>query len=105
MRAGRLRRLMTLQTSTKAVAVGGKRTITWSDVAELWIGIKPLSGNELQSARATDAKVTHELTARYRSGVRPEHRLKFGQRIFNIKSVLDVDERNRTMKLICAEDL
>ena len=105
MRAGRLNKFATLQSSSKTRATGGKLTTTWTDVAEIWISIKPLSGVELQVAQATNAKATHEIMARYRAGVTPKHRLQLGSRYFGIKSVLNVDERDCELKMVCAEDV
>ena len=105
MEAGQLRHKLTLQRSSKTTAVGGKRTTTWTDVAEMYASIKPLEGTELQAAQATNAKASHEIVTRYRAGVTPKHRFAFGSRTFNIKSVLNVDERSATLKMVCGEDV
>ncbi len=105
MRAGELRHKLTLQRSSKTRAVGGKRTTTWTDVAELYASIKPLSGDELQTAKATNAKASHEITTRYRAGITPKHRFTLGSRTFNIESVINVDERGATLKMVCGEDV
>jgi head-tail adaptor len=31
------------------------------------------------------------------------HRISFGSRLFDIKGIIDVDERSRFLKLLCAE--
>ena len=43
---GRLRRLATLKAATEAETAFGGRTKSWSDVATLWVDLKPPSGRE-----------------------------------------------------------
>lgn len=100
-----MRDCMVLQSSTNTIAVGGERSKTWTDKSELFAFLNPLSGVELQTAKATNAKATHEIRIRYQDGVTPRDRLKFGQRFFNIKSVVDVSGRNEELVLVCAEDV
>ena len=40
---------------------------------------------------------------RYLSGIVPKMRVKYGSRIFDILSVINVSERNRELQLMCRE--
>ncbi len=39
----------------------------------------------------------------YRAGVAPKQRLLFGARTLNIRAVVNPDERNRWLELLCEE--
>jgi head-tail adaptor len=42
---------------------------------------------------------------RYVPGVTPKHRLLFGDRILEIESTLNLEERSRLLELLCKERL
>ena len=42
---------------------------------------------------------------RYLSGIVPKMRVKVGSRIFDILSIINVDERNRELQLMCRESV
>ena len=76
---------------------------SWADTATVWARIEPLSGRERLAAQRIEDTVTHRVTIRYRSGVSARQRIAFGVRVFNIRAVLDVDERNEWLELLCEE--
>ena len=47
--------------------------------------------------------VTHKIVVRYRSGVNASMRFSFDGRIFNIRAVIDVDEKRDTMAILVEE--
>ena len=103
MRAGALRHRLTLQTQSRSSDGGGGATVTWADTATVWGSINSLSGTELYEAQKINPKLTHEIEIRYRSGISPKMRAKYGSRIFNIESVQNKDERNAMLRLVCEE--
>lgn len=68
-----------------------------------WASVVPLSGKELERAREVIANATHEVRVRYRVGITTQKRIFHDERILNIESVRNVDERNRELVLICVE--
>lgn len=58
---------------------------------------------EFWAAQAEHAKVTHEVHMRYRAGVTPRNRVSWGNRVFDIKSAINADERNVELILLCEE--
>lgn len=77
--------------------------MTWVDYATAWAKVKPLSGIELWKAQQINALVTHNVNIRFRSGVLPDMRVTFKGRVLNIVSVVNDEERNREMDLVCME--
>jgi len=103
-RAGELRHALVIQTLTK--------TRSGLDVVEDWTvgpvpvrgGIKELSGRELETAKSTDNRATHEVKIRFNSAVDSKKRFLFGSKIFNIANVNNVDERSVWMKILVFEN-
>lgn len=76
-----------------------------------WMAVKTLAGREQVNADQTVATSSHVFTVRYLPSdtpgvplIRPEHRLNFKGRIFNIDFINNVDERNRQLDVFCTED-
>ncbi len=111
MRAGTLNRRVVIQEKgTVTKSTFGEEEITWSLVVSCWANIQPLRGREFLEARQVQAEVSHRIRIR-RQGtkeIRPEMRAVYtdpvyGQRVFEILSVVNVAERNREVELICTE--
>ncbi len=103
MRAGALRHRVLLESAVKVPDGGGGVVETWEEVAPLWVAIRPLSGREAMAAGQFASRLTHEITLRYRVLVLPEMRFRKGDRIFEIRAVMDVDERHRWLRVLCEE--
>ena len=102
--AGMLRHSLTVESLTVARVTGGTGTHTWTpDPIARGASIRQLSGREQLEANQLQADVTHEVKMRYYRGLTPTHRLTWGQRVFNIVSVDNVEEANVNHKLRCME--
>jgi SPP1 family predicted phage head-tail adaptor len=103
MMAGALRHRVAIEQVAATGDGYGGRTESWTVLATVWAAVEPLSGREYFQAQQAQAKVTHKVTMRYRSGVTPGMRVKHGSRYFGIVSVLDTGEKNRELVLMCEE--
>jgi SPP1 family predicted phage head-tail adaptor len=73
-------------------------------VRKVRIAIHPISGNEFFEANQMTQRVTHRIMMRWiPEKVTPSHRLKMVDRVFNITSSVDVDEKHRLLSLMCLE--
>ena len=104
-RAGQLRHQIELQSPTDVEDGEGGVTQTWATFARRMAAIEPLRGRELIEARQVAANVTHQVRLRYEPGVTPRCRVLFGDRILNIDSVIDLEERHIELSLLCKEDV
>ena len=102
-RAATLRHRVSLQSAADTADGGGGAATVRSDVATLWASIEPLKGAEHPSAQQLESRLTHRVRLRHRIGVTTAMRVKFGARIFNIRAVINPDERNRLLELLCEE--
>lgn len=105
MRAGTLKHRIVIQSETKTPDGIGGSTLTWADKMEAWAAIWPLSAKESLDAMKLELVVTHKIRIRYRSGITAKNRIKFGSRIFNIVSLINLDERGRTLDMLATEDI
>lgn len=79
---------------------------TWTpDPIARGASIRQLNGREQAEAQQMNAMATHEIKLRYYNGLTPQHRLKWGTRIFNVVSVNNVEEANVNHELRCREEV
>ena len=105
MRAGRLRHRVVIQEPDNCVDAYGGPSHGWSDVARVFADIRPVRGQERLETLQVSADVTHTVIMRYRSGVTPKMRIRYGTRLLNVISVLNVGERNKQLELLCSEQV
>ena len=103
MRAGRLRHRVTIETPNDEASTYGGPKHVWVPVATVWASVEPLQGREFMAARAANAETTHRVGMRYRGGVTAKQRINFDGRILEIESVMNRDERNAELQLMCKE--
>jgi len=92
-----------IQAKTDAKGSSGQPVGTWATRKTVWAGIDPLKGTELFTAQATEAAHEVVFNIRYLAGVTVEHRISWDSRTFDIKSVVNVGNRNRELILYCRE--
>jgi SPP1 family predicted phage head-tail adaptor len=78
---------------------------TWSTFATAQASIEPISGREYIAAQSTQADVSHRIRLRYLSGITPKLRVNYSSRIFDILSVININECNRELQLMCRESI
>lgn len=82
----------------------------WETVCLRWCDIKPLTGREYTQAQQVQSTVTHRIRTQYVPDAKSSMRLaklsgETGEptRLFNVESVVNVDERNRWSEWMCEE--
>lgn len=106
MRAGRLRHRLVIKSLTETRDADGAISTVWTTtVATIWGRVEPLTGREFSEVAASGAETTHKIRIRHFAGLTRKHRLLFGSRVFAIESVMDVDERDREMIVMCKEEV
>lgn len=103
MRPGQLRHRVTIQAKTITRGTDGSVIESWADTATVWAAVEPLTGREYWAAQQINAERTVKFRIRYRSGITPQMRISYSSRTFDIKSVINVEEQNRELLLMCEE--
>lgn len=99
---GGMRQRIALQAKTITKSEGIPQE-NWTTVATVWAAVADISGREYFQAQAVQSEVTTRIKIRYRTGITPSMRVLYGDRVFNILSVIDKDERHRVIELLCKE--
>ena len=99
----RIRHRLILQQELKTPDSAGGFVRTWQDITDLWAEITPLNGKEKFFSERLQSALTHRVFIRYRSGITTENRLVFNGRALNIRSVMNIDEKNAVLELLVEE--
>lgn len=104
MRAGRLKHKVTIESPIEVPDEAGEWEVAiWGVYATRRAEITPLSGTEQFRAQHLDPEVTHSMRMRFVKGITPEMRIVWGDRIFDIQSALNVEERSREIEILATE--
>ena len=101
---GQLRHVVTIQ--HKAAASPSKDSIgaddyVWSTYKQTRARIRAMRGREQVTAEAQESQVETEIMIRYYSGVTAGMRVLHGSTYYDIRTVINHEERNREMILEC----
>jgi SPP1 family predicted phage head-tail adaptor len=104
MRAGALRNRIDIQAITRTADGMGGFTKTYVTIASsVAAAIWPISGKESIQAGQSKMTITHRIRMRYRNNMKSSYRIKFENRYFDIESIININERNETLELLCRE--
>jgi len=101
--AALLDKRITLQQPTPTRNALGEPAIAWTDFATVWAGVQPIQGREFWAQQQVQSDVTVRVRMRFLRGVNSAMRIKYGDRVLNIISVIDPNERHAELQLMCSE--
>ena len=100
---GKMRYRVAIEGATNTRDAGGGISQSFSPVTYIYANIKPMNANSTYRQGIVQEKVTHEVTIRYMKNISTNSRVTYGSRNFNVKGIINVDERDRFLKLLCEE--
>jgi SPP1 family predicted phage head-tail adaptor len=103
---GRLHQRLAIEAPAPQADGYGGQGDPWTSpitLARVWGRVEPLRGRERLHGLQLEVQVTHRVTIRHRDDVTARHRLRLGARVFNVRAVIDVEERHRFLELLCEE--
>jgi SPP1 family predicted phage head-tail adaptor len=103
LQSGQLRHRVSIEVNTPTRSATGAEVPGWTLLADRWAAVLPQAGREFYAAKQLHAEVTHLITIRGPLAVQPEMRIRMGGRLFDILSVIDVEERHQELRLLCRE--
>lgn len=103
MRAGLLRHQVTIQRQQTTRDTAGGEVTTWLPIATVYAAVEPLSGREWTTSHAMGGETSHRVRLRYFAGLEHTDRLLFGSRVLLIEAILNTDERNAELVVMCRE--
>lgn len=106
-KAGKYNKVITVQKrdydkERKNNTYGNSRPI-WKNVATVRASVEPLQGREYFSGPFQIGENIIRIRIRYLEGITRKMRIRYGNRLFDIYSVIDGMESHRELKLMCKE--
>ena len=105
--AGKMRHRITFQKFDGTVDSGGDirddADANWDDFLTCWAAIDPVSGREFYVAEQSQSEITHKIRCRYHAGIKAEMRISCDSRIFEIRSIIDWEERHESFLIMARE--
>lgn len=83
--------------------VGLGQTESWSDLADEWVLVEPLTGAEIEQARQLTGTLATAVTMPFRTDISVTDRIVLGSRTFQIQSIQDPTARREELRCVCAE--
>ncbi|MCH2548122.1 MAG: phage head closure protein [Alphaproteobacteria bacterium] len=106
--SARLRHRVVLQSPDLVPANGGQFSVEWEDAGAVWAEIRPVDNRSLTGevvfGEQLVGRISHAVLIRFRKDVSADMRIKFGERYFNIRSVINVDERSEMLRIFAEEN-
>ena len=89
----------------------GQKSASWTTVCDAWANIRPVTGNEKRRSGAIESTVSHTIAIHYNPDLMPlidadAYRIVLDegyQRVFGIKSAIDLEERHQWIVFDCEE--
>lgn len=98
-----MRRAVTIRSMTRTNNPMGGYDETPTDVENIPARVEPLEGREMLLAQQTGMQRPHRFTMRYREGMTGAKTLLYDDRTFDIKSVVDPEEKHRELVIMTDE--
>lgn len=103
MNPGELKHRITIQQLENVQNTFGEQKAGWIDVTTRWASIEPLIGRQYFAAEMVNSEITHKIKLRYVKGILPSMQVLYKTRKFQIISVINYQEKNCELQLMCKE--
>ena len=81
----------------------GGQTVTYATESVVWAALWPVSASEMAKGSTPTMEITHRIRIRYLSGLLATWRIKYGERYFNIVSIVNPNEANEVLDILAKE--
>ncbi len=101
--AGELIHNVSIQQPVETQNEYGEAMQTWTNLKTgVWAAIKPIRGTEYWRAQQVQAEIDTRIIIRYCAGVTHKMRILNGADEYYIRNIINTDERNTELQLMCA---
>lgn len=102
-RTGRMNKRITIQTYTQAADTYGEPIRTWSDIGTRWAAVEPLTMREFITAKQLASQIDIRFITRYLADIKPKMRIVYNSENYNIEAVININNQNRELQLLCSK--
>ena len=100
---GERRHYLTVEVPKRVSDGMGGTAVTWTAKANVWAAIWPVSSNERIQADKPNLSVSHKIRFPFLKDFKGEWRLRKRSRIFSVVSIINVQEMDEELELLCKE--
>ena len=100
---GKMRHKIEIQSPVNTTDTGGGSARTWSTVSTRFAEVRPVKGAESLRQGQVQETLSYEIIMRHTDEIGTNYRVKFGDRILNIRHLRNENQRNRYTILECEE--
>ncbi|EKN68069.1 phage head closure protein [Schinkia azotoformans] len=100
MNAGLFRNKIVIQSFSEKKDELGQILKEWTNTYNLWVMIRTIQGTEYIEASATQNQDTTRFVIRFMKNIEPTMRIVYKNKIYNIISVINDDEADKTLTII-----
>lgn len=90
-----------IQRATRSPNSLGEQVPDWSTLATRWMSIEPISVREQLRANAIDVSESVRIRMRYYPGLKESDRIKHGDNVYEINSIVDKNDAHIELELLC----
>jgi SPP1 family predicted phage head-tail adaptor len=103
MKIGKLNKKIEIQQKTATTNEFGEPENSWETFNNVWARINSISAKEYFSAQGFEHTVTHKITIRFIKGIKPDMRINYNGKIFEITAIRNINEANKWIELLAKE--
>jgi len=107
LKAGKYNKVITIEARNypreRETNLHGEHKAFWKHIATVRASVEPLQGREYFSGPFQMGENIVRVRIRYIEGVTRKMRIRYGNRVFDIYSVIDSMESHRELQLMCKE--
>lgn len=100
--SGNLRHRVTIQSYSTTQSSSGQPVKQWSDVASVRAHVYSISGREFFQADQVNSEANKKVVIRFRDGLDTSMRVLHDRKVYEIKAVLNQENRRKPTTLLCA---
>ncbi len=103
--SGRKSKSIQIETVTQVVNAFGGLAETWATFKKVFAEVSPTRGQEYFSSRQINTKNNVSFRFNYFSGITTKMRVSYDGKVYDIQSIININERNREIELMCEEQV
>lgn len=103
MNVGALRNKITIKKQTRETDEYGQRLDQWDIVKKVWAAIIPALGRNYYTADQTQTDAKTKIVTRYHPEITRDMRIFYGNRVYDIIDIQDVNMRHQELVIYCKE--
>ena len=98
-----LNKMITIERRGQSQDATGQLKETWTKTADVWASIRPTSARDFYASSGARAEISHEIIIRHGPIVRPQDRILYNGRVFEVVAPMNIEERDRYIKMMSIE--